>query len=118
MAKKVNSSNSIIMNNQIKQEPEPSHRYMKKSRNSDEKFKKPNDDLEPILVKESKQKIKRMSMENAEIRMKNYYSSKTSAGRNALNSSEILVDNTFTAQSEDNNDMTFMLPSRISNYNS
>ena len=108
------------MNNQIKQEPEPSHRYIKKSRNSDEKFKKPNDDLEPILVKESKQKIKRMSMGNSEIRMKNHYSSKTSAGRAVLYDSEVLVDNTntFTAESEDNNEIKFILPSRISNYNS
>jgi len=83
------------MDNQIKQEQENTHRFLKKSRNSDEKMKKANDDLEPILVMESRSKIKKIQMENSEYRLKNYYSSKTSVCRAENN--DILVENSNTA---------------------
>ena len=42
------------MDNQIKEEKtENSHRFLKR-KNSDDKLKKANDDLEPILVDESR----------------------------------------------------------------
>jgi hypothetical protein len=54
MVSKTKSSNSVIMDNQIKEEKtENSHRFLKR-KNSDDKLKKANDDLEPILVDESR----------------------------------------------------------------
>ena len=50
LAQKVQSSNSVVMENQIKEETENTYRNYRKSRNSDEKLKKINDDLEPILA--------------------------------------------------------------------
>ena len=82
---------------------------MKRSRNSDEKFKKANDDLEPILVENSRQSRgvfkKKTSMEMSDnARRRKYASSKTSLGRLRPMDEEVqqvhevlLEENTMTA---------------------
>ena len=69
------------MENQIKEETENTYRNYRKSRNSDEKLKKINDDLEPILATQSKLKLQRISVDYNDNKMKNFRSSKTSVGR-------------------------------------